>query len=230
MSKAEVCLTVVAKAPRPGSVKTRLCPPLTPEQAARIYTSCLLDTVELALQCQGCDVRVVCPTPEDARELGKILPPEVGFLLQNTSGLSAALAGSIRQGLIDGYNKVFCISSDNPTLPLSYLEEAFAALDRASLVLGPAEDGGYYLIGSTGFYPDLFEDITWSTSRVLAQTLEKARKAGLQTELLPAWYDLDTGSDLSKLLREFETNLGGARHTRPILLALASLLETELFG
>ena len=113
----QALIVVVAKAPQVGSVKTRLCPPLTYEQAARLYTGFLLDTVAIALVMPGSAVKAVCPTDDDATELSRMLPAAVGYFVQTEPGLTPALSGSFQQGLAEGYEKVFCISSDNPTLP-----------------------------------------------------------------------------------------------------------------
>ena len=238
-SQPAAVIVVVAKAPLVGSVKTRLCPPLTYEQAARLYTGFLLDTVDIALSVPGCAVKAVCPTPQDAMQLAQLLPAEVGYFVQPGTGLTAALAGSFEQGLTGGFQKVFCISSDNPTLPASYLEEALAALDRPGidLVLGPTADGGYYLIGAKMLYPELFSGMVWSTATVLAETLARAGKLGLQTHRLPPWYDLDTGRELARFAGELgeivPVPVGAALpfpaqdapHTRPLLIELEMLKD-----
>lgn len=223
-------IVVVAKAPVVGSVKTRLCPPLTYEQAARLYTGFLLDTVEIALGVPGCAVKAVCPTAQDAEKLAGILPSEVGYFVQPGTGLTAALSNSTKRGLDEGFSKVYCISSDNPTLPVGYLEEAVTILDRSDvdLVLGPSDDGGYYLIGAKKLYTELFTEMTWSTDTVLTETLDRAAKLGLRTHQLPLWYDLDTGADLARFAAELageDTPAEAAPHTRPLLGELEVLKD-----
>lgn len=223
-------IVVVAKAPVVGSVKTRLCPPLTYEQAAHLYTGFLLDTVGIALGISGCAVKAVCPTAQDAARLAEILPGEVGYFVQPGAGLTAALSNSFERGLAEGFEKVFCISSDNPTLPAPYLEEAVRVLDRpeVDVALGPSEDGGYYLIGARKFYPGLFTEMVWSTATVLAETQARAASLGLQTHQLPLWYDLDTGPDLERFARELagpDTPAQAAPNTRPLLSGLEILKD-----
>ncbi len=216
-------IVVVAKAPRVGKVKTRLCPPLTPAQAATLYTGFLLDTVEVALKVPGVKVMAVCPTPQDAQQLGHILPAAVGYLVQDNPGLTAALTGGFEKGLAAGYSKVFCISSDNPTLPGNYLEEALQALDTTEVALGPTEDGGYYLIGARQVYPFLFNDMTWSTATVFEETVNRATRNGLQVKILPGWYDLDTIVDLGRFRAELSSSDGrAAPHTRQALALICN--------
>lgn len=213
-------IVVVAKAPQVGKVKTRLCPPLGYEQAAALYTGFLLDTVEIALGVADCQVKIVCPSAQDALELKQILPPEIGYVVQDTPGLSAALTQAVKECLDQGYQKVFCISSDNPTLPATYLESALKALDHHDLVFGPTEDGGYYLVGAKAPCAYLFEGMTWSTETVLAETLERAWRKEARLQLLPGWYDLDTWQELARFIRELEEVKPGAFHTRKALATL----------
>lgn len=210
-------IVVVAKAPQPGKVKTRLCPPLTHRQAATLYTGFLLDTIHTALQVPHAAVKVVCPSNQDAHALGQILPPQVEYIIQSGTGLTAALTTSFVECLEVGYRKVLCISSDNPTLPLSYLTQALEKLDEVEVVLGPTEDGGYYLVGAKTVYPILFQDMVWSTSSVLTETLERATNAHLQTQLLPLWYDLDTNQELERFIKELPQAQDGGKYTSQAL-------------
>jgi uncharacterized protein len=213
-----VVFVVVAKAPVAGKVKTRLCPPLSHEAAARLYTGFLRDTLELVQnELTGADVRIVCPTQADAEGIARIVPG-VEFVVQNDEGLTEALTEAFASCLAVGFGKVFCLSSDNPTLPGAYLEEAIAALDSCDLVLGPSEDGGYYLVGAKAAYPALFENMIWSTDKVLDETIGRTRAAGLSYHLLPLWYDLDTGTDLSRFIKSLQNEPPKrARHTRHAL-------------
>lgn len=217
---AKTALVVVAKAPVVGKVKTRLCPPLTYEQATSLYSGFLLDTIEIALQVANSAVLAVCPSKEDAEQLAELLPGTVSYIVQNNPGLTDALLTSFEQCLAMGYQKVLCISSDNPTLPTSYLEQAIAKLDEVEVVLGPSEDGGYYLIGAKAPYPILLEDMVWSTDTVLKETLERATSANISHALLPLWYDLDTYQELARFITELAEDSDGAQHTRKALGSL----------
>ncbi len=221
----EIAFVIVAKAPQVGKVKTRLCPPLSYEQAATLHTGFLLDTIALARQVPGADVLLVCPTQADIEILKEIVPVEVGYILQDEPGLTAALTDSFRKGLTRGYRKVFCISSDNPTLPVEYLEEAVKALELYPLVFGPSEDGGYYLVGAKEVYPFLFESMTWSVETVLGDSLFRAETANLKVQLLPLWYDLDTGQELGRFIRELPQNGSDAPNTRQALATMGADLD-----
>jgi uncharacterized protein len=209
---------VVAKAPVAGKVKTRLCPPLTYEAAARLYTGFLLDTLELVQnELTNADVRIVCPSQADADGIAAIVPG-MEFVVQNSEGLTAALTEAFANCLNAGFSKVFCLSSDNPTLPAAYLEEAITALDDYDLVLGPSDDGGYYLLGAKKLYPALFENMVWSTDKVLDETIARARTADLTCHLLPLWYDLDTGVELARFIESLQNEPPQrACHTRRAL-------------
>ncbi len=220
MSNQLTALVVVAKAPRPGQVKTRLCPPLSPTQAAGLYQAFLLDTIQLAGTLPGVCLRVVCPSELDAQELAGILPAGIKYIVQRGKGLSGALLSAFQDCQAAGFGKTLCLSSDNPTLPTRYLQLAIEALNNQAVALGPADDGGYYVIGARQPYPVLFEDMVWSNPDVLAVTLQRAAAAGLSTSLLPTWYDLDTVADLARLLSVQTSQATVAPFTRQALQAL----------
>lgn len=217
---AKTAIVVVAKAPVVGKVKTRLCPPLSYEQAANLYKGFLQDTIQIALQVKHSAVMAVCPSKDDAAQLSQLLPAQVSYIVQHDAGLTDALLTSFEQCLAMGYQKVLCISSDNPSLPVAYLNEAVLKLDEVEVVLGPSEDGGYYLIGAKASYPTLFNDMTWSIDTVLRETLARADSAKLSSTLLPLWYDLDTYQELARFIAELSQDATAAQHTRSALQAL----------
>jgi glycosyltransferase A (GT-A) superfamily protein (DUF2064 family) len=146
--------------------------------------------------------------------------PAVRLLPQRGEGLSDALSGAAATLLADGFDQVALISSDNPTLPSGYVVQAFAALPDADAVLGPAEDGGYYLIALRQPHPGLFQDITWSTAVVFEQTLARAAALGLRVAITPPWYDVDDLAAFHRLRAELAASAGGvATHTRRFLQA-----------
>ena len=223
-SSARIAVAIMAKAPRPGEVKTRLCPPLTPPQATEVYRSFLLDKIA---QVRGLDgvAPVVAYTPDDARGEFARLAPGFSLLAQRGAGLGARLTAAVADLLGDGHDGVILLDTDTPTLPRAHLEEAVRALRRGTgeVVLGPTEDGGYYLVGLGAPAPALFEGIPWSTAGVLAATLERARAAGLRARLLPPWFDVDTGPDLDRLRAALDgAGVAAAPHTRACLAALGS--------
>jgi glycosyltransferase A (GT-A) superfamily protein (DUF2064 family) len=123
--------------------------------------------------------------------------------------------------LQQGYRYVAAMNSDSPTLPVTYLAQAFAALqqEEIDLVLGPSEDGGYYLIGCKRAYPRLVREVTMSTDHVLKDTLSIAAEMKLNVHLLPTWYDVDTAVDVARLQEELMLNTAVANHSRQYLLA-----------
>lgn len=216
-------LIVVAKKPEPGSAKTRLCPPFTPEAAAEFYGCLMRDTLALALKLQAVDLTLAF-TPPSALEYFRDLAPN-GFRLiaQKGRSLGERLSNALAHELELGYRKAVIMNSDGPTLPLDYLAEAFAGLDHADVTLGMGHDGGYYLIGLKHLYPELFQNIAWSTERVIPQTLEVCRRLKLKVRRLPLWYDVDVEADLNRLRRDLAQNPAAAPHTHAFLNKIAKL-------
>jgi uncharacterized protein len=191
-------LLIVGKAPQPGRTKTRLVPPLSPEAAAELYRGFLLDCVSLGLDLGWERVSVVHPAGAH-QSLADLLPAQVSLVEQSGHGLGDALSSAFERHLAEGFRRVVLISSDNPTLPLEPIREACDALDDHDLSIGPTTDGGYYLIGLRSAHLGVFENIDWSTPRVYAQTLARARELGLRVQAVREWYDVDEPSDLERL-------------------------------
>ena len=192
---------LVAKAPSPGRAKTRLVPPLTHEQAAALARALLLDTLD-ACRDETADVRLLVPDEVDLEPL-KRLAPGTPIIAQSGRGLADALRLSLREHAVDAPTAV--VSSDVPGLPRGALREAAERLAHgADVVLGPAMDGGYWLIAMREAHDAPFERIPWSTPAVLAVTLERCREAGLGVALLEPWRDIDTAADLSALGAEID--------------------------
>ncbi len=214
-------IAVMAKAPRAGQVKTRLVPPLSQEEAAELYRCLLLDKLLQVGQLSGVDPYLAY-TPIEARQSMLSLAPQAFTLIpQVGSDLGDRLHRLSAILLERGYGGVILIDSDTPTLPTDYLVDAIARLQSAStdLVVGPAEDGGYYLIGLKRPCRALFDGIPWSGPAVLAETLGRASAQRLQVSTLPAWFDVDTPDDLARLLRDLATNGNSVSpHTRGFLL------------
>ncbi len=201
-------LAVMAKAPRPGKVKTRLSPPLTPEQASDLNACFLRDTVAslqaATLQAPAEWVISYTPVGEEAAFRG-ILPANTLLIPQRGDGFGERLLTTAQDLFSCGFAAVCLIDSDSPTVPTEEFARAaewlLAAGQRA--VLGSSEDGGYYLIGLQQPHAHLFEDITWSTSEVASQTLQRAAEIRLPVELLREWYDVDDAASLARLQAEF---------------------------
>lgn len=225
-------LVVMAKGPAAGQTKTRLMPLLSGEEAALLYRCLLLDTLELIARVPGVQP-VVAYTPASARQaLEAMAPPGFEFMAQRGDTLSDRLAHVMAECHRRGYQQFAALDSDSPTLPLSCLSQAFALLDDPAndVVIGPCDDGGYYLIGMRKPYPELFLGIVTSTSTVTAETLERAEQAGLAVALLPVWYDVDTPADLARLAAELPDAMGQrAPHCRGFLEAHRSEIARRLW-
>jgi rSAM/selenodomain-associated transferase 1 len=214
-------LVVMAKAPRAGAVKTRLCPPLSPAAAARLYRCFLLDVLDRVRTLRGV-TPVVAYTPRRARGFFASAQPGMLLLPQGGGDLGGRMAGVFARVFAQGFAAALVIGADSPTLPTRHLRAAVRALARgADGVIGPSEDGGYYLLGLRAPCPAMFEGIAWSTGRVLAQTLARARRAGRELARLPPWYDVDTVADLRRLGAELRARRGAPTRTRRLLATAA---------
>jgi uncharacterized protein len=218
-------LIIMAKQPVYGTVKTRLCPPLTPDGALVLYEAFLLDTIALvdaACKLAGDVTPALAYSPSGAHDyFRERLPAHFVLLPQTGADLGERLSNLPMQTRILGYSPAAMISSDSPTLPPPVVARCFEELARPGVdaVLGPCTDGGYYLIGMHAPQPDLFRGITWSTEQVTRETLAAANGAGLKVALLPTWYDADTVEDLRRMQADLEAGTGLAPYTREALRA-----------
>ena len=186
-------LAVFAKTPLVGRVKTRLAPALSPEAGAELYRCMLLDTVA---RVRSLPVDTVIFYEGDELFF-RDLAPGVPLIRQHQGGLGERLEQAFDALRSLGFQACVVIGTDAPDLPLGFIEEGFRLLEGGSdVVFGPAEDGGYYLVGLSGPSCGLFREIPWSGPRVLALSRERAREAGFAAALLPSWYDVDSFEDL----------------------------------
>lgn len=224
-------LVIFAKAPIPGDVKTRLCPPLTPEEAATLHGSFVLDMLErtklavatfhLPLQ------RYLACAPFSEHVFFRIMEERHGVRLLDQVGKD--LGQRMHRTFVDlfaqGYQQVIIVGTDVPTLPLTVYQEAFAILSHSEVVLGPALDGGYYLIGLTRPTEDLFAGIPWSTDQVLAATQQQAKALGLSVGLTATWRDVDRIADLQKLIAECREDHKKSKQDRTFSMRTAGTLQ-----
>ncbi|HTP41636.1 MAG TPA: TIGR04282 family arsenosugar biosynthesis glycosyltransferase [Nitrospiria bacterium] len=185
-------LIIFAKAPEPGEVKTRLSPPLTSKQAARLHEAFLLDVVRASHSLGGITRWLSCApstTHPYFRHLARRF--RLRLLTQTGATLGERMASALRQALDAGATRAVLIGTDMPTLPPSILHNAFRQLRGVDVVLGPACDGGYYLVGVSRRVPPIFDCIPWGRSTVLEATLSGINRLGLRCRLLPFWYDVD---------------------------------------
>ena len=198
MTHAKLLLVVVAKAPVPGMVKTRLIPSLSPGEAADLYRCFLQDRVATITALSGIDLAIAYTPADAANMFAPFSRNGIGLFCQKGRDLGERLNNIFLEKLAGGYDAVSIIDSDSPDLPPWTIQESFKHLlsGQTDVLFGPCRDGGYYLVGMRQPHPELFDDIPWSTERVLSNTLEKAEKGGVKTDLLPWWNDLDTFEDL----------------------------------
>lgn len=224
-------LVIFAKAPIPGEVKTRLCPPLTPDEAATLHGSFVLDMLErtkLAVaKLQLPFHRYLACAPSSGLVFFKIMEERHGVRLLDQVGedLGQRLHHTCVDLFAKGYKHVILVGTDVPTLPLSVYQEAFAMLSRSDVVLGPALDGGYYLIGLTKSAEQLFTGVPWSTDQVLAVTQHKAKALGLSVEITTAWRDVDTIADLQWLITECREDNRKPKQDRTFSIRTAGALQ-----
>jgi rSAM/selenodomain-associated transferase 1 len=216
-------VAIMAKAPWPGEVKTRLCPPLSHQEAAALYRCFLLDKIAQVNALSRASP-VISYTPADSRSwFAASTPAHFTLIPQRGDDLGARLFATFGQLFAQGYAQVIVIDSDTPTLPITHLEQALRLIAAGDndVVLGPTEDGGYYLIGLRRAHGELFEQMPWSTSRVFPETRRRSAQLGLTVACTACWYDVDTPADLARLRISLDQcRDGDAQHTRQFLRGL----------
>jgi len=195
-------LVVMAKAPRPGAVKTRLTPSL-PLQAVAAFYRCLLDdTLDLARSLSDVEVAIMCPAP-DVEELARLVRT-VDVVAQKGEGLAAGLISVFAHFAASGRQRVVAFNSDSPHLPASVLESAFETLIGHDLVVGPTHDGGYYLVGAKAAHRALFDGDGMGTKSALEALLARALELQLSVGYTDPFYDIDVEDDLARLAAELQ--------------------------
>ena len=198
-----------AKSPVPGYVKTRLSPPLTPDEAATLHGSLVLDTLERTKPSVGID-RIVACAPSKQHPFFQALAARHSVQLWEQvadDDLGKRLSQAFDSAFEKNYLKTMIIGSDLPTIDQGIIQQAVEALSSYDIVVGPSQDGGYYLIGLKRPTPDLFSEIPWSTDQVTSLTKQKAVGLGLTLKLLPLQRDLDTSNDLHYYIEESSKTL-----------------------
>jgi uncharacterized protein len=215
-------LAVAAKAPLPGTVKTRLHALLSKDDATELYRCFLKDTLALVASVPETET-IISYTPKGSEHyFNDIMSNGERLLLQRGASFGDKLFHALADLLDEGFSSAAIMDSDSPTLPREYLVKTFEELAREGdrVVLGPAADGGYYLIGIKRPHRQLFDRITWSTAMVLSETIERAREIGLEVVLLPEWYDVDGVEEFARLRRELADSARlRAANTRRFILS-----------
>ena len=191
-------VAILARAPVPGRAKTRLTPPLTPEAAAQVARACLEQTLRRFPRAVDVPFTLFLEGEADPALLEATRAANVALASQADGDLGERLAAAFSTLRGDGAETVVAIGADSPTLDPARITEAIAALEECDVVLGPAEDGGYYLVGTRGDRSGIFDGIPWSTGRTLEATLGRARSLGYATRLLAPHYDIDDAATLAR--------------------------------
>jgi rSAM/selenodomain-associated transferase 1 len=205
-------LVIMAKAPRPGAVKTRLVAGLSPEAVTAFYRCLLDDTLALARSLRDVDVAIMCPE-SDVNELVQLAGSNANVVAQKGEGLAAGLTSVFAHFAGDQQRRIIAFNSDSPHLPRSVLEQAFETLTAHDVVVGPTHDGGYYLVGAKASHPTLFANDGMSTSSALERLLSRARALELSVGLSEPFYDVDVADDLTRLAAELRISPARAPRT-----------------
>ena len=212
-------LAVMAKAPIPGSVKTRLVPFFSSDEAAELARALLLDQLNHLSAFSSVD-RYLAFSPRDAGGVMRLMAPDCFELFSQTGGdLGARMQHIFATLFAKGHKKIILIGADVPPVPLSHFAQAFAYLNdpESCAVLGPSCDGGYYLIGLNRESSEIFVNMTWSDEQVLARTLARLAPLGVKTWQLPGGFDIDTSDDVQRLLLRRASHEKDMKHTFDLL-------------
>ncbi|MFZ0732451.1 MAG: TIGR04282 family arsenosugar biosynthesis glycosyltransferase [Candidatus Sulfotelmatobacter sp.] len=194
-------LVIMAKAPRPGSVKTRLASSLPPEAVTDFYRCLLDDTLALARSLKGVEVAIMSPLA-DVNELAQLAGSRASVVAQKGEGLAAGLTSVFAHFAGAHPRRTIAFNSDSPHLPPSVLEDAFETLAAHDVVVGPTHDGGYYLVGAKASHPTLFANDGMGTSSALERLLSRTRTLELSVGFADSFYDIDVAEDLTRLVAE----------------------------
>lgn len=218
MSALPAALLVFAKVPAPGAVKTRLTGALSDVEAAALADAFLRDALD-AYAVLPADLRLYLDAPPEAAPAG-LARDGVTLHEQRGDGLGERMLHAFVDAFVAGYERVVVIGADHPTLPLAFVRLAFnELLEPLRVVLGPSDDGGYYLLGTNELRPALFEGMRFSHGAVFEETLARAHAEAAVT-VLPPWYDVDTPEALRRLAADLDATAGGAGRTREVLASL----------
>jgi rSAM/selenodomain-associated transferase 1 len=203
LTVTEEVVAVFARAPELGKVKSRLCPPLTADEALALHRALVADTLIHVGRVERPNLSRMLLLSQPLRHPDDLeIPKEWTVSIQPSGDLGERMASLFYTSFRRNIARLVLLGSDSPTLPVEVIYEAFDSLETSDVVLGPAEDGGYYLIGARRFVPEIFRNIPWGSGEVLNQTTAVLRELGLGFELLIPWYDIDRGEDLVKLHSE----------------------------
>lgn len=213
-------LIIFAKLPLPGTVKTRLTPPLSAEEACGLYSAMITDTLTLCGSLAGVTPFLFFQDTPGAPDFFAALAPEICSLPQRGHDLGERMQSAFTEIFARGFSSIALIGTDSPDLPPEYIFEGFSLLEyeHTDVVFGPAEDGGYYLLAMKRVWGELFMKLPWSSEKLLAASVEAAKDACLGASFLAMWYDIDTATDLYR--QELLETKSTAAHTRKFLTSI----------
>jgi uncharacterized protein len=220
-------LVIMAKAPKPGAVKTRLASSLSPDAVIALYRCLLHDTLALARTLDGGDVAIMCPE-SDVTELVQLAGEQVRVVSQKGEGLAAGLTSVFAHFAAEHQQRIIAFNSDSPHLPGAVLENAFETLVTHDIVVGPTHDGGYYLVGAKAAYPTLFANDGMGTSSAYERLLYRVRTLGLSVGFADTFYDVDVADDLNRLAEALRLAPARAPRTAAWLKEWEHAAESEL--
>src|SRR5260370_3324474 len=212
MTSRNRTLVIMAKAPRLGSVKTRLAESLSLQAVTELYRCLLNDTIALGEALDHVEIAIMCPA-SDVEDLSRGVAKTVRIVPQTGQGLAAGLTSVFAHFEAAGRRRIIAFNSDRPHLPASVLETAFDVRQARHLVVGPTNDGGYYLVGARASHPGLFTGDGMGTANALEGLLTRARALGLSVHLTDPFSDIDVVADLSQLADELQRMPGKAPKT-----------------
>lgn len=220
-------LIIFAKKPESGSVKTRLSPPLTAEEAAGLYNCMIRDTLEMTTSLSGVNIFIFFQDDPGAADFFKALAPDTDSRPQRGESLGERMKYAFQELFSRGFTEVAIIGTDSPDLPPEHIFEAFALLEyeHTDVVFGPAEDGGYYLLAMKRVWDELFTGLPWSSEHLLSASVETAKDSCLGASFLPKWHDIDTVADLGR--PELLDEKSPAKRTREFLSTISNHFNTS---
>jgi len=229
MSGQAPVIFVMTKYPERGKVKLRLAQSIGEEAAASLYHAFIQDTLQ-TVQALDIPFRIAVHPPESQEKLTQCLGRSYACFPQRGANLGERLHNGFLRMFSEKFQQVIAVASDCPDLPLDILQAAVQSLQSNEVVIGPAPDGGYYLIGFTkdSFIPAVFQDISWSTDKVLDETLERINLDPEQIHILPKWKDIDTKADLQEFYLMYRTHQQDALHSMKYLFDHPELVQMLL--
>lgn len=220
---ADIKALIFAKYPQPGLVKTRMTPPLTNEQAASIHCASLLAVCERVKTLPDVEIILVGTPDEKLDEFTKIVSDNVDqYWTQGAGDLGERLSRAVDRAFSLSADAVILLGADSPTIPDEYFHQTIDLLSQRDAVLGPCEDGGYYLLALSKPLPALFQHIDWGSENVADQTRKRAAEGTIDLSELKTWYDLDRYDDLLRAKRDLQSV---SKHNQPDTFALKERID-----